>query len=87
MRPVRIPIKGPQGKDDESGILKHGAEFQEMDESDGKRVYSVPTGFVQDPTELKASDEDHTPNHTKGPKPSKPEYGRFYGRGNGGVGL
>ena len=87
MIPPKVPIKGPQGKDDEAGILKHGAEFQEHYEERNERPDLVGGDPTQDPTSLKAPDSDHTPNTTKGPKSAKPNYGKFEGRGNGGVGL
>lgn len=87
MKPARIPVKDPVGKDDESGILKAGVEFQEKFEEEGGRVDVVDGNFVQNPFALKADDEDHTPNFTKAPKGEKIGWNFQAGRGNGGVGL
>ena len=88
MRPERVPIKGPVGKDDEGDFEVPMPEAQETYETDGMRVdFTGVSDPVQDPTELRAHEEDHTPNFTKLARQSKPAYGRYEGRGSGGVGL
>lgn len=82
---MKAPNKGPQGKDRE-GNDSYMPEPQEKYEEEGERdvVTDIPS---LDPFALLAPETDHTPNHTAGPKPSRPEYGKHEGRGNGGVGL
>jgi hypothetical protein len=87
MVPDKIAIKGPQGKDAAGRQGWPMPEPQEMYEEEGGRPDVVDGNFVQDPFELKADAQDHTPNHTKGPKESKIGWNFQAGRGNGGVGL
>lgn len=80
------PNKGPQGHSDYGADSEYMPEPQERYEEEGER--DVITGDRSlDPFDHRAPETDHTPNHTEGPKPSKPEYGRHEGRGDGGVGL
>ena len=83
MKPERVGIKGPVG---------HGAigkedwpmpEAQERYEANGV-ADEVGGDRSLDPFSHRAPESDHTPNHTAGPKPSKPEYGKF---STGKVGL
>ena len=85
MKPERLGNKGPVGKDREGGN-SYMPEPQEKYEEEGQRdvVTDIPS---LEPFDLRALDSDHTPNFTKGPKPTKTEYGKFTGRGDGGVGL
>ena len=71
--------KGPEGREDWPM-----PEAQEKYETNGVNADPVNGNFTQDPFTLRASEDDHTPNHTSGPKPSKPEYGKF---STGKVGL
>jgi len=87
MNPSKVPIKGPQGKDEEGRLGWPMPEPQEAYEEEGGRIDKADGNFTQDPFELKAPESDHTPNFTSAPKSGKPEYGRHEGRGNGGVGL
>ena len=88
MRPAKVDIKGPVGKDHEGNVTKGMPEPQEYCEENGEHKDFVGDNeVVQDPTTLKAPEDDHTPNHTRAPKSGKPGYGKFEGRGNGGVGL
>lgn len=81
------PNRGPQGKDDEGELGGFMPEEQERYEEEGEHPDLVGGEPTQDPTTLRAHEGDHTPNHTKGPKPSKPEYGKHEGRSNAGLGL
>jgi hypothetical protein len=84
--PKRVPIKGPQGKD-MAGNSNQMPEPQERYKEEGGRPDVVDGNFVQDPFELKAHFEDHTPNFTKAPKGEKIGWNFQKGRGSGGVGL
>ena len=76
------PNKGPQGKDQEGGDSYMPEPQEQYEESGGHvGVTDVPS---LEPFDLRAPESDHTPNHTKGPKPSKPGYGKF---STGEVGL
>ena len=65
------PNKGPQWKTPVSDMWAVGC--QEEYENNPKRmaVTDIPS---MDPFALKASDSDHTPNHTREPKQSKSPY-------------
>lgn len=72
----KAPNKGPVGKDDEGELDGMMPEHQERYERDGQKdVIDGPRSL--DPFDHRAPDSDHTPNHTTGPKISKPEYGKF----------
>lgn len=62
-------------------------EPQEKYEGKSSKVDLKDGNFTQNPFELMAPETDHTPNHTKGPKPAKPEYGHFTGRDSDGMKL
>jgi hypothetical protein len=87
MRPEKVPIKGPHGKDDEGELEGAMPEVQEKYEEEGEHVDLVGGEPTQDPTTLAAHAGDHTPNFTRGERQPKPEYGKFSGRGDGGVGV
>ena len=87
MKPEKIGIKGPQGKGPIGRQDWPMPEAQEKYESGSPEVDLCDGNFTQDPFSLKAHEDDHTPNHTRAPKESKPGYGKSTGRGNGGVGL
>ena len=70
------PNKGPQGKDDEGDGEENMIGCQEEYEG-GEKVDLKDGNFTQDPFSLRAPESDHTPNHTRGPKPAKTEYGKF----------
>lgn len=72
---MKAPNKGPQGKDDEGHDNPKAVGCQE--EYEGGQLVAVTDIPGLDPFGLRASESDHTPNHTKGPKSEKPEYGRF----------
>jgi hypothetical protein len=84
MKPEKLPIKGPQGKGTAGADRWPMPEPQERYEEVGGRIDKVDGNFTEDPFTLRAPESDHTPNHTSGPKPSKPEYGKF---STGKVGL
>jgi hypothetical protein len=75
-------MMGPKGKSD-YGNEAQMPEPQEYREANGEKdvVTDIPT---MDPFELKAPEDNHTPNMGGS---SKPNYGKHEGRGNGGVGL
>jgi hypothetical protein len=85
MKPEKVPIKGPVGRDDEGGD-SYMPEPQEHYESYGEHI-GVTDIPPLDPFDLKAPEGDHTPNHTKAPKGSKIGWNFQHGRGNGGVGI
>jgi hypothetical protein len=87
MKPQRIPIKGPIGKDDEGELDGAMPEVQEKYEEEGEHPDLVGGDPVQNPTVLTAHYGDHTPNFTRGERQPKPNYGKSEGRGNGGVGI
>ena len=88
MKPERVPIKGPVGKDEEGNLDGFMPEAQERYEEEGGRSRDIVTDVPGlDPFRMMAPETDHTPNFTHNEKQSKPEYGKFEGRGNGGVGL
>lgn len=77
MKPERVPIKGPQGRDEEGNLTPPMPEPQEKYEGNDEHPDIVDGNFTQDPFSLKAPESDHTPNHVKGPKSGKTEYGKF----------
>jgi len=79
MQPRKIAIKGPQGTGSVSQWWPM-PEPQEEYEEEGGHVDIVDGNFTQDPFELRAPETDHTPNYMKGPKVSKPSYGKFGGK-------
>jgi hypothetical protein len=87
MKPEKVGIKGPVGHANIGREDWPLPEVQEKYEANGVNADLVAGEPTQDPTSLRAPETDHTPNHTKGPKPDKPNYGKHEGRGNGGVGL
>jgi hypothetical protein len=79
MKPERVPIKGPVGKGDIDTDCDRDDEMiepQEQYESYGEHRDLVAGDPTQDPTTLKALDSDHTPNHVRGFKSGKPNYGK-----------
>jgi len=81
----KVPIKGPQGYDSESHSDLTPPEPQERYEAHDEHVDYKGGEPTQDPTTLLAHEGDHTPNHTRWPKPSKPEYGKHTGRDGEGM--
>lgn len=81
------PGRGPVGKDEEGNLEGVMPEHQERYEENKERMDVVGAEPPQDPTELRAHEEDHTPNFTREARQSKPLYGRYKGHGSGGVGL
>jgi hypothetical protein len=77
--------KGPVGKDEE-GNLDVMPEPQERYENNPVKdvVTDIPS---MDGFELKAPEDNHTPNFTKAPKGGKIGWNFQHGRGNGGVGI
>jgi hypothetical protein len=82
----RGPNKGPQGKDDEGDGNEAYIGCQEEYEEEGHKdvVTDIPSinGF-----DLKAPEDNHTPNFTKAPKGEKIGWNFQHGRGNGGIGI
>lgn len=87
MKPERVPIKGPQGRDEEGNLTPPMPEPQEKYEGNDEHPDIVDGNFTQDPFSLKAHEEDHTPNYTRAPKGEKTGWNFQHGRGNGGVGI
>jgi hypothetical protein len=77
------PNKGPQGPKEipEGDDALLGCQEEYETDMHHVGVTDIPS---LEPFELKAPESDHTPNHTKGPKPSKSGYGKF---STGEVGL
>lgn len=82
------PNKGPQGnKSAEGNGEEENVGDQKRFEAHDEHQDLVGGEPTQDPTTLKAHEEDHTPNFTRGPRGYKIGWNFNKGRGDGGVGV